>query len=362
MACLVEGCNMKVSVVMMTYKHENFIAQAVNSVLMQEADFEYELLIGEDCSPDRTREVLITLQQKSPERIRLFLNDVNIKGFNNFNQLLAACRGEYIALLEGDDYWSSPQKLRKQVEFLDAHPDFTICFHNAVRTFEDGSQPDEIYCPENQKVESSLADLLGTNFLPTCSVMFRSGFVKELPEWCRKLPMGDWPLHILNAKHGKIGYLNEVMAVYRVHKGGLWSTTNYLKQLLEYIQLFQAIRPHVGTKYQEMIGIRLEEIFKKVAEDIYQRAIQVRFVKDAVGKANEEIDTWSKTIQITDSWKRKLIGRIYAYFGFASYQDGNFHVTVYCWPRAIMNDISWMGNKGVWSIWLKAWQHKILPR
>ena len=121
---------MKVSVLTITYNHEKYIAQAIESVLIQEVNFDYELVIGEDCSTDKTREIVIDYQRKYPHKIRLLLNEKNLGMHRNFAQTYHACRGQYIAVLEGDDFWTSPHKLQKQVDFLDNNPDFAICFHN----------------------------------------------------------------------------------------------------------------------------------------------------------------------------------------------------------------------------------------
>src|SRR4051794_3890726 len=120
---------MKVSVCMITYNHERFIEQAVASALTQATSFEYEIVIGEDCSTDRTRNILIELQRANPDKIRLLLPEHNLGAQRNFVQTLDMCRGQYIAYLEGDDYWTSSAKLQQQVDFLDQHADFAICFH-----------------------------------------------------------------------------------------------------------------------------------------------------------------------------------------------------------------------------------------
>src|SRR5687768_16687744 len=113
---------MKVSVAMITYNHEAFVAQAIESVLMQKTDFDFELVIGEDCSTDKTREIVNGYKSKYGERIRVLLPAKNLGINRNLKQTLLACQGRYIALLEGDDYWTSSLKLQKQVNFLDTHP------------------------------------------------------------------------------------------------------------------------------------------------------------------------------------------------------------------------------------------------
>ena len=133
------GSTMKVSVHMITYNHEKFIAQAIESALMQQVDFDYEIVIGEDCSTDRTREIVVAYQQRHPDKIRLLLHEQNVGVSLNDIRVYRACRGEYVAWLEGDDYWTSPHKLQKQADFLDSHPACSACFHPVTVFFEDGS-------------------------------------------------------------------------------------------------------------------------------------------------------------------------------------------------------------------------------
>ena len=140
---------MKVSVLITTYNQEDFIAQAVGSALMQTVDFPYEIVIGEDASTDQTREIVLRFQQKYPDKLRVLLRDAadaerdraaGLGGKGSFVNCLAACKGQYVALLDGDDYWSSSHKLQKQVDFLDQHPDFAISFHNAKAIIDDGTK------------------------------------------------------------------------------------------------------------------------------------------------------------------------------------------------------------------------------
>src|SRR4051794_11773039 len=123
---------MKLTVAMITYNHEPFIAQALDSILMQQVSFDHEILIGEDCSTDRTREIVRAYRQRYPDKIRLQLPETNRGMMQNFVAVLAAARGDYVALLEGDDYWTAPDKLARQVAYLDAHPECAICFHDAL--------------------------------------------------------------------------------------------------------------------------------------------------------------------------------------------------------------------------------------
>src|SRR6478752_3440632 len=116
----------KVSVCIPTYNHEAYIAQAVESVLEQRTNFGVEVLIGEDCSTDRTRQIICELAARHPDKIRLRLAEKNQGAGRNFADLFEHCRGEYVVILEGDDYWTSPNKLQIQVDTLDARPDWAM--------------------------------------------------------------------------------------------------------------------------------------------------------------------------------------------------------------------------------------------
>jgi len=244
---------MKVSVLMITYNHEKFVAQAIDSILMQKVDFDYEVVIGEDCSTDNTREIVIDYKRKFPDRIRLLLHQNNLGGRKNFAQALKTCRGEYIAMLEGDDYWTSPHKLQKQVDFLDSHPECAICFHSVRELYEDGSRTSWIFLPPGKKEIYTLEDLLERNLMATLSMMFRNGLFGELPTWFYGTRMGDWPLNILNAQYGKIGYIDEVMGVYRVHNGGVWSSNELIRKLQGEVEAYRFINSHFNFRYNKFI-------------------------------------------------------------------------------------------------------------
>ena len=126
---------MKLSVLMLAYNQEAFIREALESVLAQQTTFDFEIVIGEDCSTDTTRSIIQSYQAAHPGKIRGLYRAENVGMIENFIQGYRACQGEYIAMLEGDDYWVDPCKLQKQVDFLESHPDFSICFHDSfVRT------------------------------------------------------------------------------------------------------------------------------------------------------------------------------------------------------------------------------------
>ena len=201
-----------VSVVMMTYNHASYITQAVESVVDQHCDFSIELLIGEDFSSDGTSDICEQLQNKYPDLIRLFVAHGNVGITANFLRLVCRAKGKYIALLEGDDYWVFPNKLQKQVEMMEAHPDYSWCGAKTInRTFW-----------VKEKNFFTLEDTLHRFILHTSSIMFRSEILESYP---RFPDIVGWisMLYAYLAEHGKCGFLNEVVSYYRHHEGGLWT-------------------------------------------------------------------------------------------------------------------------------------------
>ena len=239
----------KVSVWMITYNHEKFIAQAIESVLMQQTNFDYELVIGEDCSTDGTRAIVEDYQQRYPDKIRALLHEKNIGAYENFARTFAACRGEYIAMLEGDDYWTDPLKLQKQVDYLDTRPECAACFHGIARL--DFSSGQIAPVPFNDRKEAcTLTDLLLIgNVGHTSSEMFRRQLFPECPAWFGKLAMGDFPMNILLAQQGRLGFIKESMSVKRIHSGGVWESCSIRINYQRFINAYRIIRQHLDPQY-----------------------------------------------------------------------------------------------------------------
>ncbi|HKO96129.1 MAG TPA: glycosyltransferase [Pyrinomonadaceae bacterium] len=245
---------MKLSVCLVTFNHEKFVAQALDSVLEQQVTFDYEIVVSDDCSTDKTRQIIASYQQRHPEKIRLVSPEENLGVNRNFAQTIKACRGEYIAILEGDDFWTSAKKLQEQVEFLEAHPECVICFHSVKVVYENGESASRITPSLNHKKMSTIEDLLGIgNFIPTCSVVFKSGLFGEFPDWFYTLRIADFPLHVLNAQYGKIGYINKVMGAYRVHRGGTFSAESTARNTHEVVRGYNYLDAELNYKYHDTI-------------------------------------------------------------------------------------------------------------
>jgi len=214
------------SILTITYNHAAFITECLASAMRQHTTFPTEMVIGEDCSTDGTRAICEEYQRRHPDRIRLLLPPVNRGRYENFRQAFAACRGRYVALLEGDDYWTVPDKLQRQVDLLEAHPEWALSFHN-VCILED-NRPTRLFFETRPKAVFTQEDFIERNFVPTCACVFRNQRGVSFPAWYYdedKNPYPDWVLHVLTTARGAAGYIHAVMAVHRRHAGGVWGRT-----------------------------------------------------------------------------------------------------------------------------------------
>ena len=223
--------NPLVSVCLITYNQENYIQKAIKSIFDQEVGFPIEVIISNDCSSDNTHQKIEEILKDATNGlvVRYYNHKDNLGMMRNFSFAINECKGKYIAYFEGDDYWDYPRKLQTQVDFLEQNPDFAICCHN-VRFLENEKFINEIYLDKiNIKDKFTLEDLAKHNIVPTLTAVFRNTSDK-LPSWILESPIGDLPMFMMVAKHGKIKYINEKWAVYRSNIGE-WSKMGNQKNL-----------------------------------------------------------------------------------------------------------------------------------
>jgi glycosyltransferase involved in cell wall biosynthesis len=261
------------SVNMITYQHELYIKQAVEGVLMQETNFEFQLIVCDDCSPDTTQQIVQNLIDNHPKgyRIKYFRHNKNIGMQPNGIFALNNCIGKYIALCEGDDYWTDPLKLQKQVDFLEANPDYVLCFHQVGILKTDGEIVDDFITkvPENYENIETLARL--GNYIHTPSVVFRN-VIKEFPFEFELSPIGDYFLYIMLAKYGKLKYLEDKMAIYR-YGVGVHSSLDNLNFRLKNNQIYSCLLSYLVD--ENLKKIILERKF--IALDGFNRATQYEY-------------------------------------------------------------------------------------
>jgi glycosyltransferase involved in cell wall biosynthesis len=247
---------------------------------MQKTSFNIELVIGEDHSSDKTGEICKSFRNKYPEKIRLTLNDKNIGMMPNLIHTLKACTGKYIALLEGDDFWTDPYKLQKQVDFLEANPGYVICFHNSNLLYEDDPSRKSLFIKNKIKDTFSLKDILKGNFIPTQSCIFRNNLIKEYPEWYYQALPGDWFLHIFNAHSGSIKYMDEVMSTYRIHKGGIYSGEPQISNFEKTIASLNAYLDEIDTRYRSILKRNISRRYFSIGKLLLKKNLK----KEALSK------------------------------------------------------------------------------
>ncbi len=276
---------MMLSICMIAYNHENFICEAIEGVLMQKANFNYELVIGEDCSTDETRKICMEYQQKYPDKIKLLLPEKNLGMMRNFITTLQACQGKYIALCEGDDYWTDPYKLQKQVDFLEANAEYVMCFHDAEIL-----NPKGVFTPYlastgiSPKKYYTGADFITQNFVPTASVIFRKEYLdmKVLIE--SDIPSVDWFLYVMLLQKGKIGYLSDKMSVWRQHSGGVYNGLSAIKEKQFKIKTISIVNTFLKGKYQQEVDKELSRLNYELA-DLYFTENNLNYSKELVNLA-----------------------------------------------------------------------------
>lgn len=247
-----------VSVVTITYNHDKYIRQALESFVMQKTNFDFEVVVADDASSDKTSQIIEEYAKAYPSIIKPILRRKNIGAVANSIGSLKAANGKYIALCEGDDYWTDSEKLQRQVDFLDSNPKYALCFHPVRIFFENGDEPDSVYPATTDKALFTTKELLKKNFIQTDSVMYRRQNYRNLPD--NILPL-DWYLHSYHAQFGKIGFINRPMAAYRRHVGGMWWDSDknveqiWLKHGLPHLKLFVEMLNFYknNSEYQKII-------------------------------------------------------------------------------------------------------------
>jgi glycosyltransferase involved in cell wall biosynthesis len=257
-----------VSVFILTYNQEQFIAQTLDSILSQKTNFLFQLVIGEDCSTDTTRNICETYAQQFSEKIKLLpALEKNIGLIANYMRTIKECDGKYIAICDGDDYWIDDLKLQKQVNFLDSNPDFSIVYTKVRKLFPNSEFKESFM--NYPREESDFSDLIKDNFIPSVTVLFKNiqDSQNQLPVWISNFPYGDWPTYLWTIKNGgKICFLDEVTAVYRMDIGVSTSITKVNSKL---------INVNLGILYQILNDFSFNYRKKLVQKEILQKKISL---------------------------------------------------------------------------------------
>ena len=295
------------SVCLITYKHESYIRQAIESVLMQKVNFSWEFIIAEDCSPDDTRKIVLEYKSKYPGLIRLILREKNVGPAQNFMELLSAATGKYIAYIEGDDYWTDEFKLQKQVNVLEKNSDLSIATHKAYRLTDNLSL---IESPFKTDTVWSTEDILSNDwFIMSASLMIRREMLDISPAWFPDVSHGDLALILLTSLNGNGFFSPEPMCVYRITNTGIMSGYS-IKDSKSYIFLLNQFNKTSQYKYDKEIGALKE----RIRIDIIQRYLsQNKTINPFSGKYWRnliEMVNWAKAKEWVYVARRSVIDKL----------------------------------------------------
>jgi glycosyltransferase involved in cell wall biosynthesis len=214
-----ENIDVLVSVRVITFNHEKFIRQCLDSIIAQKTSFNFEIVVGDDCSTDSTKDILLEYGVRYPSLIRNIFRGKNVGSNLNIHLTNMACSGKYIAWCDGDDYWIDENKMQLQFDFLETHPDFAICFHNAWKIDDNAPAKRKEFNPRLPEFKVfQPEDIFKTWLISNSSVIYRNGIITEnCPPFIWNGTHGDLISFMFLSRKGKIGFINKLMSVYRIH-------------------------------------------------------------------------------------------------------------------------------------------------
>ena len=274
------------SVCFITYNHEKYIRQALESVLMQKVDFPIEIVIGNDCSTDGTSVIVNEYLERFPALIRLNEIESNIGMTANWLSTISACKGKYIAMLEGDDYWTDVNKLQKQVEFLEENKHYSFVAHDLNVIEEEGVLAKDSLLHFEENCELTIEDCLTKQiFLQTATLVFRKDMLLEFPIWAdKRVKSIDVLLYLMLSSQAPFYYLAEKMSVYRLHQGGISHVNWVTKQNqfeLDMIFIYENFNDFSNFKFKSAIEDKMERLYLNI---IHNSAIESKVYKNALFK------------------------------------------------------------------------------
>lgn len=251
---------MKLNVILITYKQEDYIRQTIESILMQKTNFEFNIVVADDCSPDSTLEIIREYAQDTLINFEFLPNSENLGYVKNYKRAFTACKAKYIAIIEGDDYWTSPLHLQKHIDFLDSHQDCTMSFNRHERLFVDKGYNDipEWNYEENYRSITSNEMALGNQIGNLSCCVLRNIEIEEAV--FDAYFFADWLLGMYLGMFGYLAQQKDVTSAYRVHDNGQWSRMSEKEQYITILKMIDVYNPILKYKYNDEFSLYKKRI------------------------------------------------------------------------------------------------------
>lgn len=263
----------KVSACIITYNQQDFIRDCLEGAVSQVLDYDYEIVVGDDCSTDNTFQICQEYADKYPDKIRLLSREKNLGMVGNWMATIQACAGKYIALCEGDDYWTDKTKLQKQADFLENNPEYTLTFHNVSVLRPNGKLGSDFLTklPENHETIEDLAVVW--NYIHTPSVVYRN-VIKDFPHEFQMTPICDYFLYMMLAEKGKLKHFEDNMATYR-YGVGIFSGDSELKIIKNNLILLSLLTSYFKKGEIKKILLRRQLRSISILEDYLTNGVKI---------------------------------------------------------------------------------------
>lgn len=243
---------MKTNIILITYNHSQYIRQALDSIVMQKTTHEVDVIVADDASTDDTLDIIKEYEAKSSFKFT-YLPSHNNLGFNqNYKRAFDACDGKYIAIMEGDDYWSDPYRIEKHTNFLEQHGECSMSFNRIAFYYQDQAdyKINEWNSTEDYKYYTSRQQIVGNKIGNLSACVLRNSVVKTLKPELFKLGIADWMLGIVFGQYGFLAELKDPMSVYRIHGDGQWSKQKEQDQIHNQIKSIPEYDKYLDFKFK----------------------------------------------------------------------------------------------------------------
>ena len=269
---------MTLNVILVTYNHSKFIQDSLRGILFQKTNFDFDIIVADDYSTDDTLAQIREVEAKSTISFRYLSSERNLGISQNYRRAFEACDAKYVAVLEGDDFWTTPDRLQKHVDFLEHHYECAMSYNRFIRGNIEAAR--YVVFPEMDSSKEyhlfTARDVASNNIIGNFSCcVYRKSALDTLPKEMFDFTTYDWFTNIMVGKAGMIGCLTDVMSFYRIHSEGMWSSNDEIanmNKLLEYIQLYDEFTDHMFQDEFASLRAAIEDAIASITHPVHPKA------------------------------------------------------------------------------------------